>query len=126
MAFGIKPIMKKYIIATLLLLVVTRKRKRGCDPMKEGDWVVCKYKTNRQGERVRGYIKRVSKPKYGANLVAVRPANYGICTLMYFDIKEVEFDDSRHPDDVQEMIDWALADNDKIYFKEISKREVVK
>jgi hypothetical protein len=55
----------------------------------------------------------------------VHPINHGFITSIYVALCEIEKDDSRHPDDVQALIDFALADNDKIYFQEISKREVV-
>jgi hypothetical protein len=117
---------KKIFIATLLLLVVTRIRKRGCDPMKEGDWVVCDRMTNRKGEKIHGYIKKFYDGRSGKEAI-VRPINFGFITSIYVGLYEIGKDDSRHPDDVQEMIDWALADNDKIYFREISQRqEVVK
>jgi hypothetical protein len=105
-------------------LVQSCRRKRG-GHMKIGDWVVCDRRTNRKGEKIHGYIKKFYDGRSGKEAI-VRPINFGCITSIYVGLYEIEKDDSRHPDDVRDMIDWALADGDKVYFKEISKREVVK
>jgi hypothetical protein len=87
--------------------------------MKGGDWIVCKHKVNSKQEKVRGYIKRF----YDEGKVIVRPVNYGSITSIYVNLDDIEKDDSRDSDDVQELIDWALADGDRTYFQEIATRD---
>jgi hypothetical protein len=93
--------------------------------MKIGDWIVCDRRTNRKGENIRGYIKKFYDGRSGKEAI-VRPINFGFITSIYVGLYEIGKDDSRHPDDVQALIDWALADGDRTYFREISKREAIK
>jgi hypothetical protein len=101
-------------------LVQSCKRKRGCDPMEIGDWVVCDRRTNRKGENIHGYIKKFYDGRSGREAI-VRPINFGCITSIYVALCEIEKDDSRHPDDVKDMIDWALADGDEVYFEELTR-----
>jgi hypothetical protein len=91
--------------------------------MKIGDWVVCDRRTNRKGENIRGYIKKFYDGRSGKEAI-VRPVNFGCITSIYVGLYEIGKDDSRHPDDVQTLVDWALADGDRVYFKEISNKQV--